>query len=393
MLEAIIWGIGQASVMIESILDKEEVNIIGYVDNDPKKWGHYKNGLLIYDPSKLNKLTYDIILIASSFHQQIIDQIKHLEISNQKVINVQKMVEDSLEQQSQLASYKYYLNKLKRDLDLGINATDLDTLITGLSYAECGIISENISKKTLNLANAGQDLFYDYLLLKTILEKSDNHIQNVVIGLSYYSFEYDLSLSKVHGLRCKYIYEPVLKESHNLYSVLSEVESEKIYEGKKKFFQKFESKIFKSEESLTEIIKNNNLSFKVPTYERFDGYTLEEKNKNGKFLAELDSKKNYPLTVKENREIFSDLLKLLEEKQVNILLVIFPVSKYYKLFFDDKLKEQFYYILNKFLNDYRVTLIDLYNTELFEDMHFSNSSHLNYYGAVKVTDIINSFLK
>ncbi|MFA1737439.1 nucleoside-diphosphate sugar epimerase/dehydratase [Lysinibacillus fusiformis] len=393
MLEAIIWGIGQASVMIESILDKEEVNIIGYVDNDPKKWGHYKNGLLIYDPSKLNKLTYDIILIASSFHQQIMQQIKHLEISNQKVINVQKMVEDSLEQQSQLASYKYYLNKLKRDLDLGINATDLDTLITGLSYAECGIISENISKKTLNLANAGQDLFYDYLLLKTILEQSDNHIQNVVIGLSYYSFEYDLSLSKVHGLRCKYIYEPVLKESHNLYSVLSEVESEKIYEGKKKFFQKFESKIFKSEESLTEIIKNNNLSFKVPTYERFDRYTLEEKNKNGKFLAELDSKKNYPLTVKENREIFSDLLKLLEEKQVNILLVIFPVSKYYKLFFDDKLKEQFYYILNNFLNDYRVTLIDLYNTELFEDMHFSNSSHLNYYGAVKVTDIINSFLK
>ncbi|QPA55066.1 nucleoside-diphosphate sugar epimerase/dehydratase [Lysinibacillus sphaericus] len=393
MLEAIIWGIGQASVMIESILDKEEVNIIGYVDNDPKKWGHYKNGLLIYDPSKLNKLTYDIILIASSFHQQIMQQIKHLEISNQKVINVQKMVEDSLEQQSQLASYKYYLNKLKRDLDLGINATDLNTLITGLSYAECGIISENISKKTLNLANAGQDLFYDYLLLKTILEKSDNHIQNVVIGLSYYSFEYDLSLSKVHGLRCKYIYEPVLKESHNLYSVLSEEESEKIYERKKKFFQKFESKIFKSEESLTEIIKNNNLSFKVPTYERFDGYTLEEKNKNGKFLAELDSKKNYPLTVKENREIFSNLLKLLEEKQVNVLLVIFPVSKYYKLFFDDKLKEQFYYILNKFLNDYRVTLIDLYNTELFEDMHFSNSSHLNYYGAVKVTDIINSFLK
>ena len=52
-------------------------NFLGFVDNDPKKWGQTKDNMPIYRPDQINSLQPDIIIIASAMRQEIITQIRN----------------------------------------------------------------------------------------------------------------------------------------------------------------------------------------------------------------------------------------------------------------------------------------------------------------------------
>lgn len=63
---------------------KDYCDILGFIDNDPNKWGKIKkDGIIIYSPRELeDKSKYDVIIIASIYYQEIISQLEKKDIKN-----------------------------------------------------------------------------------------------------------------------------------------------------------------------------------------------------------------------------------------------------------------------------------------------------------------------
>lgn len=89
-------------------------------------------------------------------------------------------------------------------------------LITEISYHNDGIDVRYMKKKGFNFALRAQDLFYDFQIVQWLFENYKDYLSelsHVIIGLSYYSFEYDLSKSRngYEALR----YYPHIPTLHN----------------------------------------------------------------------------------------------------------------------------------------------------------------------------------
>lgn len=90
-----------------------------------------------------------------------------------------------------------------------------DTIITGLSYGVNGVESDIIGEgSTLNLAMHSQDLYYDFLHMKRVVENSIS-ISNCIVTLGYYSLYYDLSLSSSKR-KCITTYQPLFSDTHHM---------------------------------------------------------------------------------------------------------------------------------------------------------------------------------
>lgn len=89
-------------------------------------------------------------------------------------------------------------------------------LATGISYTNLGLKEELLNKKCFKFSIGSQDLYYDYTIVKNIIENYKEKKQNLkytIIGLTYYSFQYDMSLS---AMKNKVIlYYEILKDVHN----------------------------------------------------------------------------------------------------------------------------------------------------------------------------------
>jgi len=67
--------------------NRSEINIIGFLDNNPNKYGRHYMGAIIYAPAELQKLEYDYILVASDYADEITSQlINDLDVPKYKII-------------------------------------------------------------------------------------------------------------------------------------------------------------------------------------------------------------------------------------------------------------------------------------------------------------------
>ena len=80
------------------------------------------------------------------------------------------------------------------------------------------------------------------------------------------------------------------------------------------------------------------------------------------------------------------------EHDINLMVVVTPVSTYYKDFFNMKYKSIFYDILDSAPNEIHV--LDFWDfDDMFEDEDFNDTDHLSEFGAEKVTYQIAEFIK
>lgn len=63
-----------------------KVDVIGFLDNDIKKWNNKLNHKIVYSPDDLNKLDYDFIVITSMYVAQIYEQLSNLKIDPEKIL-------------------------------------------------------------------------------------------------------------------------------------------------------------------------------------------------------------------------------------------------------------------------------------------------------------------
>jgi len=84
-----IFGTGVFSASVTKNLRYFDVPIIGYLDNDKKKWGQYLHGLKIYNPDEilLDQSIEVEIIIASSFFKDIVNGLNE-KYSNRSNFNI-----------------------------------------------------------------------------------------------------------------------------------------------------------------------------------------------------------------------------------------------------------------------------------------------------------------
>mgnify|MGYP003168156318 CR=1 FL=1 len=342
MTNIIIFGTGSTSRMVLQGL-KDDVNILYFCDNDKRKWNTKYSNKMIISPEKIVETDFDYIVIASQFNDEIYDQLIKLGVCKDKIFEFFKYVD---------RCYNYVKEQLKY---VENNLDSIEGFVTGISYAEKAIKEKYSIKNIFNIAKHSQDIYYDFHLIKYIIEnykKEMNKLRYVLICLNYYSFEYDMSKSSMKG---KVI----------LYGI----------DSAKKILNLYPNGIVKIDFNW---FNQNNYSH--------DYYVNEEQ---GKRQALLDGNKNYPETVKENKKIFKNYLQLLKENNIKPIVIVCPASKYYSKYFPKRLKDEFYSIINETRKQYDFQFLDYFDSELFEDNDFYDVSHLNDKGAEKFTELLN----
>lgn len=86
MLKILIFGTGESMHKIIKNINYEEVAIIAYIDNNSIKIGKKLNGIEIINPNEINNYEYDFIIIASTYYNEITQQLMALGIDCNKIV-------------------------------------------------------------------------------------------------------------------------------------------------------------------------------------------------------------------------------------------------------------------------------------------------------------------
>jgi hypothetical protein len=279
--------------------------------------------------------------------------------------------------------YQYYYDYLDSD-------KEFEGLITGLSYFEKGISTKDLCKRFQNFAGPGQDLFYDYQVMKFVLDNQTNNknLKYAIIGLSYYSFHYDMSLSTPKE-RTNYYY-PIFGTFHNYQR--AEI-MKKFYENHYELGTEFLVKDYirryfelKKEPIQKQIHQIRNSKFNSSLLKK-------EQIANIKASAIKELTKNYPKTYKENIEILKEILKLANKHKIKPILLICPTSKIYFKNLNPKDEKEFLDLILDLKKIYKFQFIDLFKSPLFSESDFFNPSHLNFSGATKLSKLLNKSIE
>lgn len=195
----IVLGNKNKSNNIYLILNDNVGDII-YIHNNKEQFKH-----------NCKKCTYDYLIICDEGFEQIAIQFN--DVYNSKIINLYKFFTEYCN------SYKtrYYSNEeynyLYSSLNNIIKDKSYEVFTTGLSYAIHGIDNSFLRKKSSKLTLPSQDLYYDFLIAKRVLEANEN-IKYCIMGLAYFSFNSDLSLQS-EAYKIEKVYYPIFKDAHN----------------------------------------------------------------------------------------------------------------------------------------------------------------------------------
>jgi hypothetical protein len=357
----IVFGTGSTC---RRLLDNmnEDINVLAFADNNSDKWNEYCKGKKIISPNKINAYKYDFIAIASQFEEDIYLQLLEMNIKREVIFQYIKFLDLSWN------PFEYKIQLFKKDID------KIKTIITGISYSLCGVLDKKLEKIGLNFSLESQDLFYDYQIFKFILRNYNNKLKYGIIGICYYSFQYDMSLSAMRNKVINYYH--TLKNSHNFMIDIDFNEELKV--------NRYIADI---------LLRKDQLGYWDFGADSQSLSNLENKELMGKNQTYLDCNKNYPKTVKENIQIFKDYLQLLKEHSIKPIVVVFPTSKYYTKYFSKRIEDEFHSIIRDVKSEYDFQYIDYFRSDLFNEDEFWDVSHLNSKGAEKFTEILNKEIK
>lgn len=143
-------------------------------------------------------------------------------------------------------------------------------------------------------------------------------VRFAIIGMSYYSFEYDLSKSTLKNRVYKYY--PFFRESRN-HPLSQEIMNNYIK------FEQVASEIFKKDYNSTfyNLLKEKNeSSWNYAVSKVMD----KEKIEKDKWIIEKDCDKDYPETVNENIKILREYILLLKSKKITPIIVICQQARF-----------------------------------------------------------------
>lgn len=363
MYDVIIFGTGVSSQLVMNVLN-DSCRIIAFLDNNPRALGT-KNAVPVLCPDKINNIKYDFIVIGSQYNQEIYKQLISLNVEKTKILQFYKVLD---------SEFDYIENAINMFRSSKIQ---YEMLATGISYCYVGLRAELMKKRCFTFAFGSQDIYYDYNIIKYILKNypnKTNSLRYCLIGLNYYTFQYDMSLSSMKNKVM--LYYKNIGLLHNNFEISNHYEEYLISKN-------IADKIFR-------IGKDGKYDYDWVVEKLPIEKSMEEL---GKEQAERDCDKNYPRTVEENRRILREYIELLKNNGIKPIIVIFPASKYYTKYFSKRIENEFKSIISELMKEHRLQYIDYFRSELFVDDDFADVSHLSFSGAEKFTRILNDIIE
>ncbi len=86
MLDIIVFGTGSAYNKIKQGLDYSKVSIKAFADNNEAVWEQLCEGTLVIDPKQILGYDFDYVIIASSYYEEITEQLLGYEVPETKII-------------------------------------------------------------------------------------------------------------------------------------------------------------------------------------------------------------------------------------------------------------------------------------------------------------------
>jgi len=362
MYKVIIFGTGITAKDVLYKL-KDDVKIVCYLDNNKATWGRF-NDIEVNPSYSIKNLSYDFVIIASQFNDEIYEQLITYGVDREKILQYYKVID---------AEYNY----VKEAIDIFISSdTEYEMLATGISYCNLGLHPLSLDFKCFKFTFGSQDLYYDYNIIKYILDNYKikcEKIKYMVIGLCYYSFQYDMSLGSMKNKISLY-YDALGLMHHNL--------SVENYNDDYFHSKRIADKIFRIGQN-GKYVYEYNIKEEVPNY--------KSKEELGKIQSERDCNKYYPNTVKENIQIFNQYIEMLIKNNIKPIVVVFPATKYYYNCFSQRIENEFNLIISFMKKKFDFIYLDFFKSKEFdEEKDFVDVSHLSFEGAKKVTKLINT---
>ena len=266
-------------------------------------------------------------------------------------------------------TYKYEL----------LQNTDVEVIVTGNSHLGFGVVADNLSFNSINIANKARLLETDIdILLSIDLEKRKN-LKAILLPVSYYSlFNKFNTVSKNHidQKRLYYNYYKLKQYSQNLYKnslVLNEP-----------FKELFEDSF------LLNYMKKSPFSKKG--WRANDNVFLRDKEILKK-VSNLNVNSLNRENVDYNLRKLEELLIKCKELGVRVFLILPPYSSYYyeisKNEFNNFIKQE----LNTFRKYNNISILESNNFMPTSLEFYENSDHLNKKGALVYTKKLDSILK
>lgn len=274
------------------------------------------------------------------------------------------------------------------------------TIVVGSSYPLVAI-NDSSWDDMVNLSSHSQDLYYDYLALKRLLNRVsiiNNPFKQCFLVLGYYAMFHDVSLSKRDSVeRCKKVFYPIYHDCHHLRDIKKinsknydipnskkieiinfikgSVTSEKVY------FASWCGRTTLWKNSSDECIRDKKWIDLPDHYKNY--YAQYRTNSHNKLLK-------YRETFEENKKIFKNIVDMLKIYNISLIVIIPPFSMNYLSNIDDKHKIALLEVMRE-LSIYDC-FIDMNEYHLFKDEDFWDPDHLNSQGGKKITKILRSII-
>ncbi|WP_152425976.1 hypothetical protein [Paenibacillus shenyangensis] len=351
----VISGINYLSVNIHKLINTDKYRVVAYLTNDNNYVGQTIEDMPILIEENLSALPYHYIINTDNLHVT----------TNHPTFDLIAYINSNYDYEI----YKAYaeLKELKEELD---------GFITGLSYAEVAFNTQELQPlKVANVAVSSQDIRQDYNWAKLITENyASNKLKFAIIGLSYYSFEYDLSKSKSKKHRLP-MYSSLF-EKDDLFSMHTDLPSDVLIEN--------------FSENLFYLLREKDDNW---WYKYIAAVMGDKEIEQGREIAERDSNKNYPETVENNFNILKEYIEMLQKHNIQPILVVCPTSAHYYSHFSKRIETEFLEKITDLRNVYNIDFINLFTSDLFNDQDFYDVSHLNEAGAKKFTKYVLNYIQ
>lgn len=262
---------------------------------------------------------------------------------------------------------------------------DFEMVAVGGFSALMGFNVADFPVNTLNLASKNQDMWLSYHWLKKVLSMPNNKIRYALIGLSPYSFRYNLSTSADKWDILSYY--SIFKDTHNLpldAEKLSSIFNEDFFS----LYNQLKPQLINNERLLT-------INFSDPR---------GEKNDNNRQLIQQDSygirsaarhwgAEKYAANVQENSKIFEKCLKLCKVYDVIPIVVNFPVHSSYKIFLPKQISAEFTLTIHNAKKISPFHYIDCFDWEMNDGREFCRMNTVNSLGGRRITAKINQLIQ
>ena len=248
---------------------------------------------------------------------------------------------------------------------------------TGISYIHNAIEINQFELPTLNFARGGQDLYYDFKIAKEVINTGGGrkNLRYALIGLAPYSFSYDASRVVMESWRLLqwFLY---FRDLHN-YHMSAE-----------NYASLFRKEYLDGGYVTPAPIELGNV-YMNKAFNKTSAQTRFEYRQS----AETWSKKYYPKTVAENKQILHDYLTLCEEHEIKPILFLPAMPRGYMETYPRNRLDEFHTILREIMSRHSTAVFfDGWQIRGLTDDDFADTTHLNVMGGAKFSHLLNRFV-